>query len=87
MRARPRDFIYTSDDMFFATTTYLHPEDRIISFLRYIPDKEGDRLLKSNKYSKVDSKQAYNLLETNFPEYLFNCEITSVQMMGVPKKR
>jgi len=87
MRARPRDFIYTSDDMFFATTTYLHPEDRIISFLRYIPDKKGDRLLNNNKYSKVNSKQAYNLLEKNFPEYLFNCEITSVQMMGVPKDR
>jgi len=84
MRARPRDFIYTSDDLFFATTTYLHPEDRIISFLRYIPDENGDRVLNGKKYTKVGSKQAYNFLETNFPDYLFNCEITKVQMMGVP---
>ena len=87
MRARPRDFILTTDDLFFATTTYLHPEDRILSFLRYIPDVNGDRSLKSTRYSKVDSKQAYKFLEDNFPEYLFDCSITSVQMMGVPLEK
>ena len=84
MRARPRDFILSNDDLFFATTTYLHPEDRIISFLRYIPDKEGDRSLNRKTYSKVDSNQAYEFLGENFPEYLFECTITNVQMMGVP---
>jgi uncharacterized protein len=84
MRVRPRDFIYTTDDLFFATTTYLHPGDRIISFLRYIPDQNGDRSLNNKLYSKVDSNQAYKFLERNFPEYLFDCEITKVQMMGVP---
>ena len=87
MRVRPRDFIHTSDDLFFATTTYLHPEDRIISFLRYIPDQNGDRSLNNKKYSKVDSNQAYEFLGNNFPEYLFDCEITNVQMMGVPIER
>lgn len=84
MRARPRDFIYTTDDLFFATTTYLHPNDRILSFLRYIPDLNGDRSLNSKKYVKVDSKQAYDFLGTTYPDYLFDCDITGVQMMGVP---
>ena len=87
MRARPRDFILTTDDLFFATTTYLHPEDRILSFLRYIPDTNGDRSLNFSRYSKVDSQQAYKFLEDNFPEYLFDCDITNVQMMGVPHKK
>lgn len=87
MRARPRDFIFTKDDLFFATTTYLHPEDRILSFLRYIPDKNGDRSLNGRKYSKVDSKQAHEFLIGRYPEYLFDCEITKVQMMGVPVNR
>lgn len=87
MRARPRDFILTTDDLFFATTTYLHPEDRILSFLRYIPDTNGDRSLNFSRYSKVDSKQAYKFLEDNFPEYLFDCDITNVQMMGVPHEK
>jgi len=84
MRARVRDFIHTQDDLFFATTTYLHPNDRILSFLRYIPDPKGDRSTNDSRYSKVDSKQAYNFLDDSFPEYLFDCEVTGVEMMGVP---
>ena len=87
MRARVRDFIYTKDDLFLATTTYLHPTDRILSFLRYIPDPDGDRSRDGSKYSKVDSQQAYNFLNDNFPEYLFDCEVTGVKMMGVPVEK
>jgi predicted nucleotidyltransferase len=84
MRARPRDFIYTRDDLFLATNTYLHPEDKILAFLRYIPKNDGEREKDGRRYSKVDSKQAYEFLNKYFPEYLFECEVTKVQMMGVP---
>jgi uncharacterized protein len=87
MRTRPRDFIYTRDDLFFATTTYLHPEDKIISFLRYVPHPDGERSLNDSRYSKVDSKQAYHFLNENFPDYLFECEVTQVKMMGVPLEK
>lgn len=87
IKARPRDFIYTSDDLFFATTSYLHPEDRILAFLRYVPDPHGDRSLNNKRYSKVDSEQAYSFLKENYPEYLFDCENTQVQMMGVPQDK
>lgn len=84
MRVRIRDFIYTSDDLYFATTAYLHPEDRILSFLRYVPDKNGERSKNDRKYTKVDSKQAYKFLSSKYPEYLYNCDITGIKMMGVP---
>lgn len=82
---RTRDFIYTVDDLFFASTNYLHPENKIICFLRYIPDENGDRELNGVKYSKVDSNEAYEYLRANYPEYLFYDEVTQVEeMMGVP---
>jgi hypothetical protein len=84
MRARTRDFIYTTDDLFFATTNYIHPEDRILAFLRYIPDPEGERIKNGKKYRKVGSKEAYSFLKENYPYYLYDCENTNVQMMGVP---
>ena len=87
MQARVRDFIYTRDDLFLATTTYLHPEDRILSFLRYIPDPAGERTLNGTKYTKVDSKQAYEFLNEFYPDYLFDCGVTGVEMMGVPSDR
>jgi predicted nucleotidyltransferase len=87
MRARVRDFIYTKDDLFLATTTYLHPHDRIQSFLRYIPDPKGERSLNGSRYTKVDSQQAYTFLERNYPDYLFDCQVTRVKMMGAPRDR
>ncbi|MDP3034100.1 MAG: DNA polymerase subunit beta [Methanobacteriaceae archaeon] len=84
MRARTRDFIYTTDDLFFATTSYLHPEDRILAFLRYIPDPEGERIKNGKTYTKVGSKEAYSFLKENYPYYLYDCNNTNVQMMGVP---
>lgn len=83
MRARTRDFIYTKDDLFFATTSYLHPENRILSFLRYIPDINGDRSKHGNRYSKVDSKRAYEFLGNKYSEYLFDSN-KDLKMMGVP---
>ncbi len=83
MRARTRDFIYTTDDLFFATTSYLHPENRILSFLRYMPDPEGERSKNGQRYTKVDSNQAYEFLGKNHPEYLFD-DSKDLKMMGVP---
>lgn len=84
MKVRTRDFIHTKDDLFFACTNYAHPTDRIISFLRYIPDENGDREKNGRRYSKVDSQQAYDYLGQNHSEYLYFCDVTNIQMMGVP---
>lgn len=57
-KVRTRDFIYTTDGLYFASTNYIHPNDRYISFLRYIPDSKGDREKDGVKYRKVDSTEA-----------------------------
>ncbi len=38
------------------------------------------------KYSKVTSEEAYDYLRKYHPEYLYFCDISQVEMMGVPKK-
>lgn len=87
MKVRTRDFIYTTDDLFFASTNYIHPEDRFISFLRYVPDENGDREKNGKTYSKVTSEEAYDYLRKNHPEYLYFCEVSQVEMMGVPHNK
>ncbi|MBR0271927.1 MAG: DNA polymerase subunit beta [Methanobrevibacter sp.] len=84
MQVRTRDFIYTTDGMYFASTNYIHPEDRYISFLRYIPDENGDREKDGIRYRKVGSEEAYSYLRENYPDYLYFCDVTNVEMMGVP---
>jgi predicted nucleotidyltransferase len=83
VKIRIRDFIYTKDDLFFATTNYLHPEDRVLSFLRYIPKENGDRIKNGKRYSKINSYEAYIYLKKNYPEYLYFCDVTNMEMMGV----
>lgn len=83
-QVRTRDFIYTTDGLYFASTNYIHPDDRFISFLRYIPDPEGDREKDGKRYRKVGSEEAYSYLRENHPDYLYFCDITNVEMMGVP---
>lgn len=83
-QVRTRDFIYTTDDLYFASTNYIHPENRVISFLRYIPDPEGDREKDGKRYRKVGSEEAYSFLRENYPDYLYFSDVTNVEMMGVP---
>jgi len=87
MKVRTRDFIISTDGLLFASTNYVHPEDRIISFLRYIPDENGDREKDGIKYSKQSSEEAYAYLRENHPDYLYFCDVTNVEMMGVPKDK
>ena len=86
-QVRTRDFIYTSDDLYFASTNYIHPENRVISFLRYVPDPEGDREKDGKHYRKVGSEEAYSYLRENYPDYLYFSEVTNVEMMGVPLEK
>lgn len=86
-KVRTRDFIYTTDDLLFASTNYVHPDNRYISFLRYIPDSEGDRERNGKKYRKVSSDEAYTFLRENYPDYLYFCDVTNVEMMGVPHEK
>lgn len=83
MKARTRDFIHTVDDLYLATTSCLHPEDRILAFLRYIPDEKGERSKNNIHYSKVDTEKAYHFIKTNYPYYLFDDE-SGQDIMGVP---
>ena len=86
-QVRTRDFIYSTDGLFFASTNYVHPDDRFISFLRYIPDPNGDREKEGKRYRKVTSDEAYSYLRENHPDYLYFCDVTNVEMMGVPKDK
>ena len=38
----------------------------------------------NNRYSKVDTEQAFDFLRKNYPYYIFDCDTTHVKMMGVP---
>ncbi len=86
MTVRPRFFIKTKDNLFFAVNSYYHPTSHYIAFLRYIPDMQGERCLDGVNYKKVGSDEAYNFIKENHPEYLFDWNVEDKKMMGVLKE-
>lgn len=83
-RAREGDFIETFDGLIFDVKGLLHPPDRVIAYLRYIPDGRGRRERAGIKYRKVYSLYARaKLLAKRWPQYVcrdpfFNREVQAV---------
>jgi len=74
-KLRIRDFIETKEELYFAVVSYHHPKDRYLAFLRYYPDRKGDRKRKidGKTFRKISStKNSYEYLRKNFPVYVYN---------------
>ena len=67
-------FLVTKDDLIFEVKGNVHPKDRIVAYLRYVPDKTGDRLaINGTKYKKIyDLSEREEYLKKNYPNYLWN---------------
>jgi hypothetical protein len=63
----------------------VHPVDRVIAYLRYVPDKNGRRQRRGVKYRKVyDLSARAKLLRTKWPEYLYRDSVFNRELQAVP---
>ena len=80
------DFIETVDGLFFAVKGFKHPIDRVIAYLRYVPDPVGDRKLNNIRYRRVyDLEDTKNYLIKYFPIYLSWVDYISQTLQTVPR--
>lgn len=85
LRAREGDFIETSEGSLFDVKSLIHPPNRIIAFLRYFPDKKGEREKNGRSYSKVYSlSKRYTLLKERYPQYLVYDPVFDEKLCEVP---
>ena len=79
------DFLKTKENnLFFDVKGLLHPKDRKICFLRYVPDPKGDRIKKNQKYKKIyDINKRYSYLREFYPKYLFFSKELDLELQGV----
>ena len=84
-KAREGDFVDTTDNLIFDVKGLVHPPDRIVAYLRYYPDKRGDRLRGIVRYSKVyELSKRERLLRKRWPQYLYYDETQGRELQGVP---
>ncbi|MBP2029272.1 putative nucleotidyltransferase [Methanohalophilus levihalophilus] len=75
MKARLRDFLVTDENYIFAVVDYFHPREGIRSILRYVPDKNGDRIRSGARFRKCDFDVAFEFMRHAHPEWVEDVHI------------
>jgi predicted nucleotidyltransferase len=85
------DFLRVTEGFFFCVVGPYHPTDRVISYLKYVPDPKGTwskgtvrlkRVLK--KYTIPNLLETFEILRKSHRHYLFFSPVYNIQMTAVP---
>ncbi len=88
-----RDFLKTPEGFLFCVVGCIHPRDRVIAYLKYVPSEEGKWASECERFNRT--MQAYTVpallgnienLRLRFPQYVFNSKVMGIQMSAVPRK-
>ncbi len=87
IKFREGDVIETVDKAFFDVKGLVHPPGKVVAFIRFVPDKKGDRKTDGTSFKKVYAlSERYALLKDEFPEYLVYDPVLDEQVCEVPIK-
>jgi predicted nucleotidyltransferase len=85
VKAREGDLIESVDNIVFDVKGLVHPPNRVVAFIRYVPDPKGNREKDGTRYSKFYSlSKRYALLKQKFPQYLVNDPVFNTLLCEVP---
>jgi predicted nucleotidyltransferase len=77
--------VETTDDLIFTVKGLIHPPDRLVAYLRYLPDPEGDRERNDLRYRRVyHFGEQQEILEADYPAYLAFEPVFGLRLQGVP---
>jgi predicted nucleotidyltransferase len=86
-RLKPRegDFIETLDHIILDVKGLVHPPERVVAFIRYVPDPAGDRRRNGETYRKVyPLAERYRLLRQKYSHYLVFDPVFNEYLNEVP---
>lgn len=90
---RDRDFIQTVERFLFCVIGGVHPPDRVISYVKYVPAESGlwgrgeARFRRTIRYyTMLELIDTLSFLE-QYPEYLYYSRIMSVRISAVPVEK
>jgi predicted nucleotidyltransferase len=87
VKAREGDLVETYDGNLFDVKGLVHPPDKVIAFIRYTPDSQGERKRGKVAYRKVyPLHERYDLLREKFPQYLVYDKVFGELLCEVPVK-
>jgi predicted nucleotidyltransferase len=79
--------VQTLDGLIFTVKGLLHPPDRVIAYLRYVPDPQGDRIQSSVRYRRVyHFEEQLEFLRARYPDYLKQDPVFGLLLQSVPRR-
>lgn len=85
---RDRDHLLTRDGLYFTVVGNIHPQDRIISYLKYFLKSSKERnnnLIRTIKqYDIPNLIESIKIVEKNYPHYLYQLENYDFNFPSVP---
>ena len=85
---REGEFIESLEGLIFDVKGLVHPKDRVVAFVRYIPDPQGSRMRGTVAYRKVyEFSERYSYLQRAWPEYLVHDPVFDEEIIEVPRDR
>ncbi len=79
-------YLETREGLFFAVKGLVHPPDRFLGCLRYIPDPEGDRQKAGRRYRRLyHFAEQEQFLQAECPHYLAFDPTCRVTLQSVPR--
>jgi predicted nucleotidyltransferase len=77
--------VETVEGLIFTVKGLVHPPDRLVAYLRYLPDPEGDRERETTRYRRVYRfEEQEEILRTRYPVYLSHDPAFGTRLQGVP---
>jgi len=90
---RDRDYIQTKDDLFFAVIGNVHPKDRVLAYLKYLPNPRGKWARAGKRYARsIRYYSASNIMKTvdflrkRYSQYVFRYEPFDMVFSAVPRE-
>ena len=82
-------FLVTDDDHIFEVKGVVHPKNRVVAYLRYLPAQDGNRVSSSGvRYRKITAlKEREDYLQRKHSEYLWFDETRGRLLQAVPLNR
>lgn len=91
-KPKDRDFLETEEGMFFCVTGYLHPPDKVTSYLKYSPVAEGKWKKGSTHFRRelpfyhvFSVSDTIEYLKGEYPHYVHFCPVRQIEMSMVPR--
>jgi len=93
---RDRDFIESSEGLLFAVIGNIHPMERVIAYLKYIPRYKSSIRVKWSRngvqfgrilpyYSAMGVAQTMDFLRKNHPNYIVFDKYRSIELIEIPR--